>query len=129
MKKYTLSDAEMLEINNAIDKANTAPDVIFQAIMGTWKAILAQDGTFFSEYVDTHGALNPTDFGIPEDQKLEIAERMKTRLLALTISPIGITNALIDFTVQYGPSQYAPTDTVELTDFPYVGYKPRILDV
>lgn len=150
MKKYTLSDSDMLGINEGIDNSNSAPDVIFHSIMGTWNAIFAQEGTTFSEYVDKHGSIDPTAFGIPEDQKLEIAERMRKRLLALNISPIGITNALIDFTVQYGPSQYKPddfpmgefahgtqeilplptikpdgSDLIELNDFPYEVHKPR----
>lgn len=106
MKHYSLSDSDMLGINEAIDKAYNAYTVTYASVMGTWDAILAQEGNNFHSYVEAHGTIDPTAFAIPADQKLEIAERMRKRLLALNISPIGITNALIDFTVQYGPSTY-----------------------
>lgn len=105
MKRYTLSDSDMLGILAEIDSVENASSVIYAAVIGTWNAILAQEGTSFALYTKDN-SFNPTEFGIPRDQKVEIAERMKTRLLALNISPIGVTNAMMDFTVQYGPSYY-----------------------
>lgn len=129
MNRYTLSDSDILGINEAIDSCQNGSDLIYNGIVATWNAILGQEGNNFSSYVEAHGTIDPMLFAIPEDQFQQVMGRMKMRAIEIGLSDIGVTNVLLDC-INYGPSTYrdAPatdSDVIELTDFPYVVHKPH----
>lgn len=119
-KRYGLSDADMLSINEQIDSASNGLEVMYKGISATWNAILAQEGMTFGEALTElkdGKKFQPTEFAIPFDQSIEITERMKNRMIALDVSEIGISSLLIDW-VNIGPSTYndMPQTKAQATD-------------
>lgn len=134
-KRYSLSDSDIVVIFDGINGSNDMNTIIRNTIVGTWNAILAQEGMSWDDF-DENNQLDIRAYEIPNDQITEIAEAMKKRLFDIGISPIGVTNAMMEFVVQYGPTGYEKpigahptivdeTDLVELDDFPYVAHKPH----
>lgn len=99
--RYSLSDSDMLGITEAIDNG-TRESLLVVAVKATWNAILAQEGKSWDE-IDP---LVPGDYAIPADQLTELSERFKKRAMALGISDIGVTNLMISYIANYGPSTY-----------------------
>lgn len=112
--RYSLSDSDMLGIFERIDKATDPNSVILQTVIGTWNAILGQEGESWESYT-AKDKIDPTAFAIPDDTFSEIVERMKKRLFALGISDIGVTNALLDV-MNVGPSTYNDSPKPSETD-------------
>ena len=104
MDHYTLSDAEMLDIFERIDKCTTIEGVILNTVIGTWDAILGQEGETWESYTKKHKVI-PGNFGIPEDQMAEITKRMVDRLIAINADPIVRANAVLDW-VNVQPNTY-----------------------
>lgn len=102
--RYSLSDSDMLGIFERIDKATDPNSVILQTVIGTWNAILGQEGESWESYT-ANKQLDPTAFAIPADTFSDIVERMRKRLLTLNVSPLGVTNAMMDV-MNVGPSTY-----------------------
>lgn len=102
--RYSLSDGEMVEITSNIDNSQNGTEIIHYGIIGTWNAILAQEGMSFADF-HPGNPLSPQDWAIPSDQAEEIMDRMRKRGLVLGISEIGVTNILMDW-VNVGPSSY-----------------------
>lgn len=102
--RYSLSDSDMLGIQEEIEKANYADEITFFGIKATWNAILAQEGKSWDDFTPEN-PLPTTEFSIPRDQSAEIAERMKKHAAKIGISPLGQTNILMDY-MNYGPLYY-----------------------
>lgn len=108
MNHYTLSDSDMLGITEAINSGVDGSDTVFFGIKATWNAILAQEGKSWDDYTPDN-PLPTTQFAIPRDQSAEILEKIKSHVLALGVSPIGVTNLMMDF-INYGPSFYEDSE-------------------
>lgn len=112
--RYSLSDSDMLSIFERIDRSTDPNGVILNTVIGMWNAILGQEGESWESYT-AQRQIDPTAFAIPQDQAIEISERMKKRLFALHVSDIGVTNALLDL-MNVGPSTYNDSPKQSGTD-------------
>lgn len=99
--KYSLSDSDMLGINEAIDNSEKH-DLLVRSVKAVWNAILSQEGKSW----DDIDVLIPGDYAIPSDQMIEIGERFKRRAMALGFDSITVTNLMLELITNYGPSTY-----------------------
>lgn len=113
-KRYSLSDADMLGIFEAIDNRISAFDIFVYGWSATWNAILAQEGLSLADF--TEDSIDPRKYAIPTDQANEITNRMITRARKVGVDNMTITSVIMMEWINVGPASYNAEPRKQKTD-------------